>query len=120
MEILLLELLYLDGDLRDMYTINIDSITFTWDDNKARANEEKHGVTFEEAATVFDDEEAILFDDPDHSETEDRFLMLGISNRMRLLIVCHCCRRGEIVRIISARKATKNESNQYTLIHKGW
>lgn len=103
-----------------MYNINMERITFTWDERKASVNTDKHGVTFEEAVTVFDDDGAVLFDDPDHSQEEDRFLMLGISNRMRLLIVCHCCRSGEIVRIISARKATRNEADQYTLINKGW
>ena len=97
------------------------SIHFEWDDNKAQINIEKHGITFEEASTVFEDETAILFDDPDHSDTEERFLILGFSNFAKMLIVCHCYRNdGDNIRIISARKATTNEARQYTEINKGW
>lgn len=103
-----------------MYNINIEQLTFAWDEHKAIRNIERHGVAFEEAATVFDDEKAVLFDDPDHSETEERFLLLGVSDKLRLLIVCHCCRNGDVVRIISARKATRSEAAQYTMINKGW
>lgn len=104
-----------------MYNSNIDkALTFTWDDHKAQLNIENHGVTFEEASTVFTDEEAILFDDPDHSESEDRFLLLGFSSQLRMLIVCHCYREGEVIRLISARKATRTEAAQYTEINKGW
>ena len=99
----------------------MNTLHFEWDDNKARINIEKHGITFEEASTVFEDEEAILFDDPEHSEEEERFLLLGISQQTNLLIVCHCYRGAdEVIRIISARKATKNERKQYTEITKGW
>lgn len=101
-----------------MYTIS--ELYFTWDDNKARVNLQKHGISFEEASTVFDDANAILFDDPDHSEDEDRFLLLGNSAQSNLLIVCHCYRAGEMIRIISARKATRNERLQYEEIYKGW
>ena len=77
-------------------------------------SEEKHGVTFDEATTVFFDEEAILIDDPDHSVDEDRFLLLGLSSQIRLLTVCHCVREEETtIRLISARKATKREQEQY-------
>lgn len=94
---------------------------FEWDDNKAQLNIEKHAVTFEEASTVFYDEDAILFDDPDHSDEEDRFNMLGMSMNANLLIVCHCVRgEDEIIRIISARKATKNETKQYSEIRESW
>ena len=94
---------------------------FEWDDTKAQINIEKHGVSFFEACTVFEDEEAILFDDPDHSEEEERFMMLGISKQVNMLIVCHCYRGANSrIRIISARKATKNESRQYIEINKGW
>lgn len=94
---------------------------YEWDDRKAKINSRKHdGVTFEESTSVFDDENAILFDDPDHSEYEDRFIILGMSNQANLLIVCHCYIAEDTVRIISARKATKNESNQYTSINEGW
>ena len=77
-------------------------------------NQKKHGISFEEAVTVFYDENALEFFDPDHSETEDRFIMLGMSFRARILVVCHCVRQaGFIIRIISARKATKNETKKY-------
>jgi len=89
-------------------------IRFEWDENKARSNLEKHGVSFEEAQTVFYDEMAIQFYDDEHSEWEDRFLILGISHRMRLLLICHAYReRNSTIRIISARKATKNEARHY-------
>ena len=90
-------------------------MNFVWDSNKAAINVKKHGVSFEEAQTVFDDEEALRIFDPDHSEDEDRFILLGLSERLRILIVCHCYRENdEQVRIISARKATKKESSTYT------
>jgi uncharacterized DUF497 family protein len=89
-------------------------IKFEWDAAKATSNKKKHGVSFEEARSVFYDEFAVQFFDEDNSESEDRFLMLGFSDEARLLIVCHCEHDlGNIVRIISARKATKNESNYY-------
>jgi uncharacterized DUF497 family protein len=89
-------------------------IEFEWDTTKATANKKKHGVSFEEAQSVFYDEFAVQFFDEDNSGSEDRFLMLGFSDEARLLIVCHCERgEGSIIRIISARKATNNESNYY-------
>ncbi len=90
-------------------------IEFEWDSTKAKSNKRKHGVSFEEAQTVFYDEYAIQFYDDDSSSLEeDRFLMLGRSNNSRLLLVCHCERgEGEIIRIISARQATRNESKYY-------
>ena len=88
---------------------------FEWDPNKNEINKRKHGVSFEEAQTVFFDECAILFDDPDHSDEGDRFLILGLSQRENLCIVSHCYRGAdEIIRIISARKATKTETIFYT------
>ena len=85
-----------------------------WDEVKSRSNVRKHGVSFQEAATVFFDERALLLADPDHSDDEDRFILLGLSARPRLLVVCHCYRRGdEWIRIISARKATKPEAAVY-------
>ena len=88
---------------------------FEWDPNKNEINKRKHGISFEEARTVFYDDYAILFDDPDHSAEEDRFLILGLSQRERLCIVSHCYRGAdEIIRIISARKATKTEEKYYT------
>jgi len=93
----------------------MDNVTFSWDKKKAAQNARKHGVSFKEAMSVFLDENAIEFFDPDHSEVEDRFVMLGISFRLRLLVVCYGVReRGTRLRIISARKATKNEAKGYT------
>lgn len=83
------------------------------DPRKAAANLKKHGVSFDEAKTVFYDENARLIADPDHSDNEERFILLGMSFRLRLLIVCHVYRSGSEIRIISARKATKTESNFY-------
>jgi uncharacterized DUF497 family protein len=87
---------------------------FEWDDRKATANAKKHGVSFDEAKSVFVDERAKLIDDPDHSEDEDRFVLLGLSSALRLLLVCHCYRsESNVIRIISARKATAKESKSY-------
>ena len=89
-------------------------LRFEWDERKAAANTKKHGVSFEEARSVFVDERAKLIDDPDHSEEENRFVLLGLSSALRLLLVCHCYRsEGNVVRIISARKATTSESKSY-------
>lgn len=89
-------------------------IKFEWDLVKELANQKKHGVSFEEAQSVFYDEYAIQFFDNEHSEAEDRFLMLGLSSQARLLLVCHCEReQGNVIRIISARKATRNEGKHY-------
>ena len=89
-------------------------IDFEWDNNKALENLNKHQVSFQEAQTVFYDDNARLIADPDHSQDEDRYLLLGISNRLRLLIVSHIYKENdEIIRLISARKATKKESKYY-------
>jgi uncharacterized DUF497 family protein len=89
-------------------------LRFDWDSRKAAQNLRKHGVSFEEAKTVFLDERARLIDDPDHSEEEDRFVLLGLSGALRLLLVCHCYRsESGVIRIISARKATRAESKFY-------
>ena len=92
----------------------MNTIDFEWDNKKSKINIKKHGITFEEAVSVFYDDKAIEFYDEEHSEWEDRFLMLGLSDKLNLLLVCHCHRepKGRI-RIISARKATKNESQNY-------
>lgn len=92
----------------------MSTLRFEWDSSKAAENEQKHGVSFEEARTVFFDEHARLMDDPDHLEDEERFILLGLSSALRLLVVCHCYRdaRG-VIRIISARKATVRESKFY-------
>lgn len=89
-------------------------IKFEWDSVKAATNAKKHGVSFEEAQSVFYDEFAVQFFDQDHSGDEELFLLLGMSTGARLLLVCHCERyAGDTIRIISARKATKRESNFY-------
>ncbi|MDM1019278.1 BrnT family toxin [Acinetobacter sp. VNK23] len=89
-------------------------IKFEWNPAKAVSNQKKHGISFEEAKSVFYDEFAIQFFDEEHSEQEDRFLMLGLSNEAKLLLVCHCERdEGNTIRIISARKATLSESKYY-------
>jgi len=87
---------------------------FRWDETKARANLRKHGVAFVEACSVFADENARLIYDPDHSRAEDRFVLLGFSARLRLLIVCHTYRETEgVIRLISARRANRDERRQY-------
>jgi len=92
----------------------MSELVFDWDDQKARVNERKHGVSFEEAQTVFYDENARLRYDTAHSLDEERYILLGVSNMLRLLVVCHVYREEkEVIRIISARKATKQEGKQY-------
>ncbi|MCL4182335.1 MAG: BrnT family toxin [Burkholderiaceae bacterium] len=92
----------------------MSTLRFEWDERKAAANQHRHGVSFEEARTVFFDERARLIDDPDHSADEERFILLGLSSTLRLLVVCHCYRsEGNVIRIISARKATARESRSY-------
>jgi uncharacterized DUF497 family protein len=89
-------------------------IAFDWDPTKAASNLRKHGISFEEAQSVFYDEAAVQFYDESHSSGEERFLLLGMSSGAHLLLVCHCERgRGGVIRIISARKATKLESSFY-------
>jgi len=93
----------------------MDETKLSWDVRKAKQNVKKHSLSFEEASTVFFDEKAIEFFDPNHSEGEDRFLMLGLGWRLRMLVVCYCLRKGgSEIRIISARKATKKEMRVYT------
>ncbi|OQY47315.1 MAG: BrnT family toxin [Candidatus Parabeggiatoa sp. nov. 2] len=91
----------------------MDNFHFEWDQNKNKSNHEKHGVSFEEAQTVFYDENAIEYYDDTHSLEEERFIMLGISYQLRLLVVCHCIIHCNSIRIISARKATKKEAKAY-------
>jgi len=89
-------------------------LKFEWDEEKNRENIRKHGVSFQEAQSVFLDENAVRYFDPDHSGDEDRFVMLGMSFQLRVLVVCHCFRKNdEIIRIISARKADKKEAGGY-------
>ena len=92
----------------------MSSFLFEWDTAKNRINITKHGISFEEAKSVFYDENALVINDPDHSINEDRFIILGFSRNARLLVVCHCYKESDtIIRIISARKATKTESEKY-------
>ena len=89
-------------------------LNFEWDENKNKINKQKHRISFEEAETVFYDESAIVIEDPDHSQEEDRFIILGLSTKAKLLVVCHCYRASDtVIRIISARKATTTEAKQY-------
>src|SRR6266536_658291 len=88
-------------------------LRFEWDKRKNHSNIRRHGVPFEEAQTVFTDENGILIDDPEHSEVEDRFVLIGLSFGMRLLVVCHCYRQDDVIWIISARKANRSESASY-------
>lgn len=92
----------------------MDRLNFEWDENKNKINQKKHKISFEEAKTVFYDPEALVIDDPEHSQEEERFIILGLSSKTNLLVVCHCYREAETkIRIISARKATKTETKQY-------
>ena len=96
----------------------MQKIKFTWDDNKNGINRKKHGLSFEEAKEVFEDENAILFDDPDHSAEEERFLIIGAVRSAKICIVSHCYRENDsVIRLISAREATKNEKKIY---QEGW
>ena len=92
----------------------MDGLKFEWDRRKESANRKKHGVSFAEAKTAFFDENARVIADPDHSDEEDRFILLGLSSQLRLLVVCHCYREDQdTVRIISARKANRSERHEY-------
>jgi hypothetical protein len=95
-----------------LHTVN--DLRFEWDEAKNAANKRKHGVSFEEARSVFYDERALLTEDPDDSHAEDRFVLLGLSGTLRTLIVCHCYRRRDaVIRIISARRADRTERATY-------
>ena len=92
----------------------MSNITFEWDASKASLNMKKHGISFDEAKTVFFDENAKVIHDPEHSDDEERFIILGLSVNVRMLVVIHCYRNDDrIIRLISARKATQKESTQY-------
>jgi uncharacterized DUF497 family protein len=93
----------------------MSGVEFEWDPSKAAANARKHGVSFEESASAFEDELALVIADPAHSASEDRFVLLGMSLAARLVIVVHCDRSSEsVIRIISARRATRREAQQYS------
>ena len=97
-----------------MYNISMKHIHFEWDENKNIINKKKHKVSFAEAKTVFYDPAALIIHDPDHSEDEERFLIMGLSQTLKVLVVCHCYRENdEIIRIISARKAENDETKKY-------
>ena len=92
----------------------MNELCYEWHSTKSAVNAKKHGSSFDEAKSVFSDENAKLISDPDHSDIEDRFILLGISIRLRTLVVCHCYRGDDnIIRIITARKATTSESKKY-------
>jgi hypothetical protein len=96
----------------------MESIIFEWDENKNEINKKKHGLSFETAKEVFYDDDAILFDDPDHSNGEERFLIIGMTESSKICIVSHCYRDSDnVIRLISAREATKREKQIY---HNGW
>ena len=89
-------------------------LRFEWDENKNVSNVTKHNMSFQEAMSAFYDENGLLIDDPEHSDSEERYILIGFSQFANLLVVCHCYRQDEeVIRLISARKATKNESQQY-------
>ena len=93
----------------------METIRFEWDENKNTINKKKHGISFKEAETAFYGDEAVVIPDSEHSQDEERFILLGFSAMARLLTVCHCFRgEDDIIRIISARKATRIETEQYT------
>ena len=97
-----------------MYSVRMNGIRFEWDAAKEKTNLRKHGVSFEEARTVFYDEHAVQYFDPDQSVEEDRFILLGMSFRLRVIVVCHCFRESEsVIRLFSARKADKVEEREY-------
>lgn len=101
--------------MKNNYNITME---FQWDRKKNEINKQKHGISFEEACSVFNDENGILIFDPDNSDFEDRFLLLGRSSVLRVLVVCHCVREQqdeELIRIISARKANSEERKQYEI-----
>jgi uncharacterized DUF497 family protein len=94
--------------------MSLDVPIFEWDERKSRANRKKHGVSFEEARSAFLDENARVIGDPEHSDGEERFVLLGLSTALRILVVCHCYRQDDgVIRLISARKADRNEQRQY-------
>ena len=93
----------------------MSQIRFEWDPRKARSNERKHGVSFEEARSVFFDEQALLLEDPQPLHEEERFILLGVSASIRLLVVVHALRERDVIRIISARKATRLETREYKI-----
>ncbi len=106
----------LDKAHRYNYIVFTIGLRFEWDIQKDLLNRKKHKITFEEAKTAFFDENGLLIEDPAHPDREDRFILLGLSERMKLLVVCHVYRdKEQVIRIISARRAVKREQDQYWL-----
>ena len=104
----------LDGSLLCNYTVVMPGLRIEWDPDKDKQNRRKHGVSFSEAESVFMDEHALLLDDPEHSADEDRFILLGLGAKLRILVVVHSLReRQDVIRIISARKAIRRERDIY-------
>lgn len=100
--------------IKHKYNVVTRGLSFEWDERKAAINKEKHGLPFDEARTAFFDENALLLYDPDHSEGEDRFILMGLSARRKIVVVSHLYKEAEqVIRIISARKATRREEGQY-------
>ena len=96
------------------YNVVISGLSFEWDERKSRFNRKKHGLSFEEAMMAFFDENALLICDPDHSEHESRFILLGLTAKLKILVVCHAYRKDDqVIRIISARKASRQEQSRY-------
>ena len=96
----------------------METLSFEWDENKNEINKKKHGISFETAQEVFYDDNAVLFDDPDHSVGEERFLIIGMTRSLKVCIVSHCYRNSDnVIRLISAREATKHERKTY---EEGW
>jgi uncharacterized DUF497 family protein len=107
-------LIGLDKTVNYNYNVIMNGLSFEWDELKSSSNKKKHGVSFEEAKTAFFDENALLIHDPEHTEEEDRFILLGFSAKLRILVVCHAYRKSaQIIRIFSARKALRPEQKQY-------
>jgi len=105
---------YIELSLYCKYNVHMVKLEFEWDKKKDGINVKKHGVSFDEAQTVFYDEQAIQFFDPEHSDDEGRFILLGTSFKLNTLVVCHCFREDDTkIRIISARKAVKEEEKFY-------
>jgi uncharacterized protein len=98
----------------DNYNVNTNAIFFEWEESKSRRNEKKHKLSFPEAKAAFSDVNALLIHDPDHSDDENRFVLMGFDAKLGLLVVSHVYREGDrIVRIISARRASRTEEHQY-------
>ncbi|MEB3217278.1 MAG: BrnT family toxin [Richelia sp. RM2_1_2] len=109
-----IQCIQLDYDIHCSYTVGVCELRFEWDERKAISNKKKHGISFSEAETVFYDENARLLYDIEHSSEEDRYILIGMSDSLSLLVVCHVYQEDEeVIRIFSARRANKREQEQY-------